>query len=173
MLPSSVEALHEWHDFYVAIGTASMTLLGAMFVVASIGGRLMTQERAGEIRLFVTPTVIHLSAAVLGSALTMVPSLQVTSLGILFGVGGAAGLVYSSIRAIQIHRRHQLELSDRFWYAAVPIVAYATMIAAAAMALLAAARALEVLAISIVLLIVAGIRNGWDLLLFIVGRPGV
>ncbi len=33
MAPS--EALREWHDFYVLIGTASGALIGLMFVAAS------------------------------------------------------------------------------------------------------------------------------------------
>jgi hypothetical protein len=70
---SSIDALREWHNFYSVLATASATLLGAMFVVASIGGSLLTKERAGEVRLFVTPTVIHLSAIVFSCAAAMVP----------------------------------------------------------------------------------------------------
>ncbi len=166
---SSIDALREWHNFYSVLATASATLLGAMFVVASIGGRLMTEERAGEVRLFVTPTLIHLSAVVFACALPMVPSLGWTAFGVLFGVGGMVGMVYSATRAVRIRQR-KLELVDHFWYAAVPTIAYAIMIAAAVMALLLAPYALEVLALSIALLLVAGIRNAWDLLLFIVAQ---
>ena len=129
----------------------------------------MTEERAAEVRLFVTPTVIHMSAIVLGCALAMVPTLDWLTLGVLFGVGGVVGLVYSATRAVRIRRR-KLELVDHFWYAAVPTLAYAIMIAAAVMALLLAPYALEVLAISMALLLLAGIRNAWDLLLFIVAQ---
>jgi hypothetical protein len=166
---ASIEALLEWHNFYSVLATASATLLGAMFVVASIGGSLLTKERAAGVRLFVTPTVIHLSAVVLGCALATVPSLQVISLGILFGIGGAVGLVYSIIRAVRIRQR-KLELVDHFWYGAVPAIAYATMIAGVVMVLLLAPHALEVLAISMALLLVAAIRNAWDLLLFFVAQ---
>ena len=140
-----------------------------MFVVASIGGSLLTQERAAGVRLFVTPTVIHLTSVVLGCALVMVPSLQTISLGILFGIGGGVGLVYSIIRAVRIRQR-KLELVDHFWYGAAPAIAYAIMIAAAVMALMLAPYALEVLAISVTMLLVAGIRNAWDLLLFFVAQ---
>lgn len=169
MHDSSIDALREWHNFYSVLATASATLLGAMFVVASIGGRLMSQERAGEVRLFVNPTVIHLSAVMFACVLAMVPSLDWLALGVLFGVGGTVGMVYSAIRAVRIRRR-KLELVDHFWYAAVPTVAYVIMIAAAVMALLPAPHALEVLAISMALLLAAGIRNAWDLLLFIVAQ---
>jgi hypothetical protein len=162
---SSIDALREWHDFYSVLATASATLLGAMFVVASIGGRLMTQERAGEVRLFVTPTVIHMSAVVFACALAMVPSLDWIAVGVSFGIAGTVGLIYSVTRAVRIRRR-KLELVDHFWYAALPTVAYAIMIAAAVMALLVLPHALEVLAISMALLLAAGVRNAWDLLLF-------
>jgi len=162
---SSIDALSEWHNFYSVLATASATLLGAMFVVASIGGSFLSQERAGEIRLFVTPTVIHLSAVVFVCALAMVPSLDWIALGVSFGIAGTVGLIYSATRAVRIRQR-KLELVDHFWYAAVPTVAYAIMIGAAVMALLVAPHAFEVLAISMALLLVAGIRNAWDLLLF-------
>src|SRR4029077_19265882 len=99
---------------------------------------------------FVTPTVIHLSAVVIGCALAMVPSLDWIAFGVLFGVVGTAGLIYSAARALGIRRR-KLELVDHFWYAAVPTVAYLIMIAAAVMTLLLAPYALEVLAISMAL----------------------
>jgi hypothetical protein len=151
------------------LATAAATLLGAMFVVASIGGSIMTEERASEVRLFVTPTVIHLSAIVFACALAMVPSMDETAFGVLFGVGGAVGLLYSAIRAVSIRHR-KLELVDHVWYAAVPTIAYAIMIAAAVMVLWPAAYALELLALSMALLLAAGIRNAWDLLLFIVSQ---
>jgi hypothetical protein len=172
-LPASfIDPLREWHNFYAVLATASATLLGAMFVVASIGGSLLTKERAGEVRLFVTPTVIHLSAIVFSCAAAMVPSLDETALGVLFGAGGAVGLLYSATRAVRIRQR-RLELVDHFWYAAVPTIAYAIMIAAAVMALSETAYALELLAISIALLLAAAIRNAWDLLLFVVAQTSL
>ena len=115
----SIEALQEWRNFYSVLATAAATLLGAMFIVASIGGSPMTEERAAGVRLFVTPTVIHLSAVVLGCALVMVPSLQMISLGIWFATGGTVGLIYSLSRALRIRKR-KLELVNHFWYGAVP-----------------------------------------------------
>ena len=76
-MPSfSVELIHTWHDFFVFMGTASATLIGAMFVVASIGGGFLTRDRSPEIRAFLTPTVIHLATVLLGCALMLVPGLE-------------------------------------------------------------------------------------------------
>src|ERR1700683_3767622 len=131
-----------------------------MFIVASIGAGPMTEDRAVGVRLFVTPTVLHLSAVVLGCALAMVPSLQMLLLGILFGTGGMVGFVYSLTRAVRIRRRKLgLELVDHFWYAAVPTLAYVIMIAGAVMAVLLVPHALDVLALSMALLLGGGIRH--------------
>jgi len=32
-----VEALKQWHDFYILVGTAGATLLGLLFVAVSLG----------------------------------------------------------------------------------------------------------------------------------------
>jgi len=86
--PSSIDALQGWHEFYELIGSAAAALLGAMFVVASIGSGFLTQDRAGEVRLFLTPTVVQLSTVLFGCVLALVPSLGWKSLSVMFGLGG-------------------------------------------------------------------------------------
>jgi hypothetical protein len=56
------EILHDWHDFYVLLGTAAATLIGLMFVAASIGAGLFTDEHKDMMRTFLTPTIIHFCA---------------------------------------------------------------------------------------------------------------
>jgi hypothetical protein len=58
--PSLGSLIAAWHDFFSLIGTAAATLIGAMFVVVSIGIGFLTQDRAVAIRTFLTPTVTHL-----------------------------------------------------------------------------------------------------------------
>ena len=40
-----LEALKEWHDFYVLVGTAGATLLALLYVAVSLGTRFLTEER--------------------------------------------------------------------------------------------------------------------------------
>ena len=40
----TVEAFHAWRDFYVLLGTGAATLIGAMFVVVSIGSSFLTEK---------------------------------------------------------------------------------------------------------------------------------
>jgi hypothetical protein len=86
---SSLDALHDWHDFFVVIGAASGGLLGAMFVVASIGSGFLTKKHATATRVFLTPTVIHMATVMFGCALAVAPSLERVSFGFVFGLGGA------------------------------------------------------------------------------------
>ena len=36
-MPQLVDALRPWHDFYTLVGTGSATLIGLLFVAASVG----------------------------------------------------------------------------------------------------------------------------------------
>src|SRR5437016_14482424 len=102
MPAAAVEAFHAWHDFYVLIGTAAATLIGSMFVVASIGSSFLTEKNEPQIRAFMTPTVFYLSTVALGCALAMVPSLDELAASIVFGLAGILGLVYSAATALRV-----------------------------------------------------------------------
>ena len=172
MATSLTETLHAWQNFYFVIGAASATILGSMFVVASIGTGLLTPERAANSRLFVNPIVVHLSIVLLGCALTMVPSLDWIWFGILFGLIGLPGFVYSAWIAWHVRRRRDLDVIDKIWYSGIPMLAYALMIASVAIGALRIHGSLEVLACAFSLLMVSGIRNAWDLIIFFVQAKG-
>ena len=164
-------ALADWHDFYALLGTAAATLIGAMFVVVSIGERYLTPERIAATRVFVTATVTHLSAALAVSLLTMAPGLGDAALGSLVGLGALAGLGYAGHILVVRIWRHEVDLADRFWYAALPFLGYAVL-AAAGVALGLAQRRLGayLLAGAAALLVLAAIRNSWDMIVFFATR---
>jgi hypothetical protein len=169
MAAATVEAFHAWHDVYVLLGTGAATLIGAMFVVASIGSSFLTEQSEPQIRAFMTPTVIHLSTVLLGCALAMVPSLEWPAPSVCFGIAGLAGLVYSGRVALDVAGREILWI-DRVWYGIVPTIAYGVVMAAALMLVTPMRGALETLAVGLVLLLVASIRNAWDLIVFYAQR---
>ena len=162
------DLLREWHDFYVTIAAAAAGILGAQFVVMSIGS-FLTQERAASVRAFMTPTVVHLTGCVLACALVTVPALDPTIFTGLVGAGALMGLVFSGVTAV-LQRRNLVFWEDVLWYASVPILAYLTMAGAALLLLRRAEWGLDLLAVSIALLLVANIRNAWDMLVFLVAR---
>jgi hypothetical protein len=169
-LPASpVALLHEWHDFYILIATVSVTIIGAMFVVASIASPHLTLARAAQSRAFFSPIVLHLSTNVLACAVVMVPSLAETGFTVLFGLGSLGGLVYSLLITFRIVHINK-DLEDRIWYAVVPVIGYIVMLASVLLVLLREPAALETLAGAMAILLIAGTRNAWDLTLFFVTR---
>jgi hypothetical protein len=167
---SAAEAFHAWHDFYVLTATIAATLVGAMFVVASIGSNLLTPRSESAIQAFLTPTVVHLSGIILASAAAAIPSLDALGVEIVFGGGGTAGVAYSLYVAWRVIHRHEVERVDHIWYAALPFIAYVVAVAAAVLLLLHKSGVFEVLASGVLLLLVASIRNAWDMIIFFASR---
>jgi len=168
-------ALSEWRDFYVTIGTASGAIVGAAFVVASLTAN--QEKRELGINGFITPTAVHLAGVLIGCAVLIVPSPSVLFLAAFFGVGGLAGIVYGSVIIGFRVKGLKLELGDRFWYLLAPPLAYAVMTVAAWAIWSGAPYALSLLAVSLIALLVIGMRNLWDMATFMIlsapkDRPG-
>ncbi|HEX3538350.1 MAG TPA: hypothetical protein VHU15_16450 [Stellaceae bacterium] len=163
-------ALPEWHSLFGLLGSAAATLIGAMFVVASLGRGLLTPERSAATRVFLTATVAHLSAVLFSSTVMLVPALDIESLGMAMGLGGLAGLVYSGGILLRIGR-HEVDRADKVWYAVLPFAGYGVMVGAAAVTLSHPSADLRLLALGLGLLLAVAIRNSWDMIVFLVARP--
>jgi len=165
------DALREWHDLYLLIGTACATLIGLMFVAASIGASYFNTEREAGLRSFLTPTVLHFTAALVSCVLASAPIAR--WLGGILLAGGLAGIAYALWVARQMHRRgftHTIDWEDRFWYVLAPLVSYAVMTAGALLLLRHSALGFDLLALSLLFLLLLGIRNAWDMTVWIVIR---
>lgn len=159
---SSAELIAPWHDFFILIGTAAATLIGAMFVVLSIGIGILSRDRSIAIRVFLSTTVVHLSTVFFGCVLAMVPVLEPRWQAIITGVAGLAGVGYS-MHVIWGFRQHRgTVLSDWFWYAVFPLAAYAVLATAAGLGLYNTAESLDLFAGVLTVLLFAGMRNAWD-----------
>ncbi len=159
--------LAEWRDFYVMIGTASGVIVGATFVVASLASGL--KERTLGLRGFISPTTVHLGSVLVGSAILAAPTLTRWSLAVLLGAGGAAGVAYSIVAASRIWKMN-LDLADRSFYVALPVIVYGAIAASALMADWTIEATLDVLAASLVALLIIGMRNAWDMATFMITR---
>ena len=169
------ELLHAWHEFYLLIGTAAGTLIGLMFVAASISASYMTEKHQPGIQSFYTPTVVHF-ASVLITCVVLLAPLAATPLGVVLLAIGLTGLGYASFVWVRMGRRgytSTIDLVDRFWYALSPVAGHLLLVAAAVMLLLVGEDySLDVLAAAIVLLLLAALRNAWDITAWAVTRSG-
>ena len=58
----SAEHLQGWTNFIIMAGTAAATLMGLLFVAATVSTGFSTSDAVHGSRGFLTPTLIHLGA---------------------------------------------------------------------------------------------------------------
>jgi hypothetical protein len=173
--------LQPWQNFYTLLGGASATLVGLMFIAISIGsGRWTAAERPmlnAAFNAFMSPTFIHFIYVLVTAAVVLVPTLSQTTLGILLVLAGLGSLGHIARNLPFVRERYRvgtLDRSDLVWYSLAPSIGYILYLGAGAGLLRAAARgtgsprALDALAAASVLLMVIGVRNAWDLVVFLV-----
>ena len=170
-----LDTLKPWQPFYSLLGTASATLIGLLFVAASVGSRVFTEERQHGLRAFLSPTVVHFGSVLAACLIGMAPTQSWLLSGSLIGLEGLCGLVYA---ASVLHGmvRHgfmtKIDLEDRVWYAALPATSYALIAAAGLSLCLSLEAGCGLLALGLMLLLLAGIRNAWDMTVWTVTRNG-
>jgi hypothetical protein len=170
MEPSLAELLHDWHDFYILVGTASATLVGLMFVAASIGTTIFNEGHRAAMTAFITPTVTHFAAALFTCLLVTIPTHSWRTLGGLLGAGALSGSIYCARLVMQIIVRHRfnVDLSDRLFYALLPLLGYLLALIAAALLLMQSVASPNLIAAAVLTLLFAAIRNAWDMMVWIV-----
>ena len=169
------ELLHEWHDFYVLLGTASATLVGLMFLAATIGATVFGETNRAALAAFITPTVIHFAAVMFACLVMTVPTHSWHSLGIVLAAGGLAGTIHSVRLLVHliIRHRYNVDLVDRAFYVLIPLVAYLVALAAAALLFRQSMIGADLMAAALLILLLAGLRNAWDMMTWImIKTPG-
>ena len=160
--------LETWHEFYLLIGTAGVTLTGLLFVVISLGPRVVASQQATGVRAFVSPNAVFFTTTLVVSAVLMIPALPATAIGALLCVGAVASLGYLAFtRAHQQWRHSKLPILDWVWFVGLPITAYALLLLSGIGFLLQAALSMHGVAVALILLLVIGIRNAWDVVIWI------
>ena len=172
MHSSLSDLLHAWHDFYVLVGTASATLVGLMFVTASVAASLFTEQNREGVKAFISPTVVHFTTVLVIAVLAVVPTHEWLTLAGLLALVGLAGAIYSAKLWIQlfVHRRFDVDIVDRLFYAAIPLLGHLLLLLAAFLLLRQSEAGLDWLAAGQITLLLAGIRNAWDMMIWIVIR---
>jgi len=171
MQGSELPLLSNWQNFYMLIGTAAATLTGLMFVVttliAGIDAHPSTLNAA--VSAFNTPTVVQFGTVLLLAGLLSAPWQTFSSPGLLLGLVGL-GMVFYSITVLQRMRRvphYQSTLEDWLWYLVFPLLSHLSLIVAAFVLPGNPAPALYIVAAAMILLLLIGIRNAWDMVTFL------
>lgn len=95
------------------------------------------------------------------------PGLSETVIGVLLCFGAGASLAYLVYaRAHQQWRHHKLPLVDWIWFVGLPLLSYLLLLSAGVGFLVDVSFAMYGVAAALILLVITGIRNAWDLVLW-------
>jgi hypothetical protein len=143
--------------------------MGLMFVVVSVGQRVVgTPEGLPAIRAFFTPIVAFFATGIVLAMLMLMPYTSAQALGVLLVILGIAGLAYMvATGAHAAWRRSDLALDDWVWYVALPFLSYLAICGCGIALWNKAGAAFYVVGAAAILLLSIGIRNAWDLVVYI------
>ncbi|HEX4824199.1 MAG TPA: hypothetical protein VFV19_07780 [Candidatus Polarisedimenticolaceae bacterium] len=151
-----------WDNFYVIVGGAAAALIGVQFVVIALVSGLSTQVTAESIAAFATPSVVHLTGALVLSALMTAPFASPSPRAMTIGLFGIAGIVYAAIVIRRTKRQtvYRPVFEDWLWHTLLPFGSYVLLVIAA-LVITRGWGAYAVAAVSLGLLLI-GIHNAWD-----------
>jgi hypothetical protein len=164
----SQDVLKDWHDFYLLAGTASATLIGLLFVAASIGAGFLTPDRASASRTYMSPIVLHFTSILFISLVVLVPSHPGEAHPLLIALNAVIGAAISSVICKRVVADPRSDWIDNFAYGAAPVVSYLGALTAALQLLRGAALGADFLGAALALLLIANVRNAWDMTLVMV-----
>jgi hypothetical protein len=171
MDPTATSLLAPWNGFYVIIGTAAAALTGLQFVAMVLAAEVALGTEATT-RAFATPTIVHFCSVLLFSALLNAPWPTLSALAVAIGIWAVVGVLYGL--SVLSNARSQTDyvpvLEDWIWHAALPLLAYGTLVAGAAELRSFPTAALFAVAGASLLLLFVGIHNSWDSVTFIAMR---
>ena len=168
---SELPFLSNWQNFYMIMGTAAATLTGLMFVVTTLIAGIDTHVSTlnAGISAFNTPTVVHFGAVLMLAGILSAPWQTFSSLSLLLGLLALGMVIYSLIVLRRMWRvpNYQSTLEDWLWYMAFPLLAHVLLIVAAFVLLKNPSLALYIVGSAMLLLLLVGIRNAWDMVTFL------
>jgi hypothetical protein len=168
---SATDALKQWHDFYVLMGTAGATLLALLFVALSLGAGFLTEDRQSATRTFMSPVVVHFTSVFFLAAVALFPWHQIKIFAGLIAATAVIGAILSTYITIRVVRTDLTNyLEDYFAYGLLPDLAYLALLVAAVSIYLEKEFGLDALAGTLLLLAVVNIRNAYDLTLAMARR---
>src|SRR5262245_12029973 len=128
-------ALSAWESFYVIVGSSAGALIGLQFVVITLIAGSRHRRNVEAVNAFGTPTVVHLTGALVVSALMSAPWASLAVLSVVLGLYALGGLVYGAIvvRRAQRQTDYQPVREDWVWYVILPFVGYIVLAGAAAL----------------------------------------
>lgn len=161
--------LKEWESFYVIVGSSAAALTGLQFVVMALIADHGRPRSTGAIAAFGSPNIVHFSAALVVSAILSAPWPSLEGASTSLAALGIGGIAYATLVLVRAQRQHDYRpvLEDWIWHITLPYVAYIA-VAVAGMRLHGEPLIPSfVIAAATLLLVLIGIHNAWDTVIYI------
>jgi len=164
-----------WDNFYVIIGSSAGGLTGLTFVVIALIRETAQGVRPTGLGAFVTPMIVHFCGVLALAAFMSMPHQTPATLSVGLALGGLAGVVYGAFVGADManisrgETRYIPVREDWIWNVILPTLAYAGLMVMAALIWdrRLAVQALYCVAVLALGLLFIGIRNAWDLVVWI------
>ncbi|HTW71577.1 MAG TPA: hypothetical protein VME47_16940 [Acetobacteraceae bacterium] len=167
------DLLHAWYPFYSLLGAASATMVGLLFVAASVGSGVFTSGRRAALRTFLSASVVNFGLTLASSLIVLAPLPNGQWLGTMILLCGLFGLAHASLAwrdTLKEGLIRSIDFEDRVWYLALPILGYLGVAASGVLFALEPAAGCTALAISVAALLGIAVHNAWDITLWIITR---
>lgn len=166
--------LTSWESYYVIVGSSGAALIGLQFVVMTLIAGMRRGPDADALGAFGTPTVVHLSGALIVSAMMSAPWPSLAPAAITLALYGLAGLGYVAV--IFRRARRQTDYApvweDWLWFMLLPGAAYAALALGALLLRTATQPAEFTIGAAALGLLLLGIHNSWDTVTHLVVGAG-
>lgn len=169
MMLAELAKLAAWENFYIIVGSSAGALTGLLFVVISLNAGRRRRGANWGVATFTTPTVMHFGAVLFSASLLSAPWTTLMPPALLLALTGLGGVVYVTIVLRRMQRRagYQPVAEDWLGFVIGPYVAYAALLVAALLLPSSPAGALFGIGGAMLLLVLVGLHNAWDLATFI------
>ena len=167
------DMLARWHEFYSLVGTASATLVGLLFVAASVGTGVFSADKRALLRVFLSSSVVNFSSVLGACVVVLAPVDNWLVFGGLVAACGLSGLMHAFLAlrdTVTDGLIAKIDLEDRIWYLVLPIVGYSLVAGSGAALALRLDLGCPALAVSMGLLLAVGIHNAWDITVWSITR---
>ena len=165
-----------WDNFYVIVGSAAGGLTGLTFVVIALVRDARRVNPVG-LQAFVSPTMVHFGGVLALSAYMSMPHQHVATLSAGLLLGGLAGVAYGLRTALLLRRSkaggYVPVREDWVWNVILPSFSYAGIACLGLLIWHRTEQSLFAVAALALLLLFIGIRNAWDIAVWMTTQKGV
>jgi hypothetical protein len=174
-MPPLADALASWRSFYELLGAASATMIGLLFVAATVGSGIFSSDRRAALRVFFSASVVHFSGILAVCLIVMAPLQNQMLFGSLIIAGGLFGLAFYGATwrdTVRVGLIKRIDLEDRIWYAFLPVGGYLLETASGVALASQLAPGWVALALTMGILLIIAIHNAWDITIWSITRRG-